>query len=335
MAPSNLSQRGNFSERHRAEAVMDPSAPCLCFIAAGKQLLSLKKNYLSEQLCSMPSLASPGSAACPTPGIAAPTASALPCRCIALLSLPFIPLPPFLFPSLCSRSPMADPGLLQEGDMGTSGSSALAVAFWAGFQFAGPHCPLRWGKAKEKPFPWPPLLFTQTCLSCAPSFLLGGEPSCFGWVWGNRNSLAGRGIIPLCRSSLRALVVEQKKKIKKKSSQQVAGGEIPVLPLERPVKQLPRRDGGCCGQSSPGPVLRHLRRSMHGVGALGTVGLLPFSCLAFFSAHLVASHAKAHGQQLPGLHRISEGGQGGWRVLSSTAIASSPKEPSGAFRDPQ
>ena len=96
--------------------------------------------------------------------------------------------------------------------MGTSGSSALAVALRAGSQFTGPHCPLRWGKMKEKPFPWPPLLFTRTCLSHAPSFLLGREPSCFGWVWGNRNSLAGQGTTSPCRSRFRALVVEEETK---------------------------------------------------------------------------------------------------------------------------
>lgn len=76
------------------------------------------------------------------------------------------------------------------------------------------------------------------------------------------------------------------------------------------------------------------RRSMHGVVGWGTVGLLPISCLAFFSGHLVAPHAKGRGPQLPGLHPVLEGGQRGWMVLSSTVISSSPKEPSRALSDP-
>lgn len=68
------------------------------------------------------------------------------------------------------------------------------------------------GQNQEKPFSWPPLLFTRTRLSHAPSFLLGREPSCFGWVWGNRNSMAAQSSVLLCRSSLRASVVEQETK---------------------------------------------------------------------------------------------------------------------------
>lgn len=66
-------------------------------------------------------------------------------------------------------------------------------------------------------------------------------------------------------------------KIKQKSTQQVAGGEILPLSSEGSVKQLPWGDEECHGRSSPGPVWSHPRRSVH-----GTVGLLPFSCLAFF-----------------------------------------------------
>lgn len=48
----------------------------------------------------------------------------------------------------------------------------------------------------------------------------------------------------------------------------------------------------------------------HGIMALGTVGPLPFPCLAFFTAHFMASPARGCGPQLPGLHLVWEGGWG-------------------------
>lgn len=46
----------------------------------------------------------------------------------------------------------------------------------------------------------------------------------------------------------------------------------------------------------------------HGVVVLGTVGPLPFPCLAFFTAHFMASPSKGCGPWLPGLHLVLEGG---------------------------
>lgn len=67
-----------------------------------------------------------------------------------------------------------------------------------------------------------------------------------------------------------------------KSTQHVTGGEILLLPLEGFVKQLPRGDEGCRGQSSPGPMQRHPRRSMHGAVALGDSGTSCLSLPGFF-----------------------------------------------------
>lgn len=61
---------------------------------------------------------------------------------------------------------------------------------------------------------------------------------------------------------------------------------------------------------------------IHGVVALGTMGHLPFSCLAFFTANFMASPAKGCGPWLPGLHLVLEGGQGAGRC-------SAAQEPSG------
>lgn len=125
----------------------------------------------------MPSLASTGAAAWPVPSTAAPTASAFPCLCIARLSLPFIPLPPFLFPSLCSHFPAAEPRLLWKRDTGTSRSSALA--FGAGSP-TGPQCPLRWGKTRRNLFPGLPSSSLGHVFPTPPPFCLAGSPLALG-----------------------------------------------------------------------------------------------------------------------------------------------------------
>lgn len=61
---------------------------------------------------------------------------------------------------------------------------------------------------------------------------------------------------------------------------------------------------------------------IHGVVALGTVGPLPFSYLAFFTARFMASPAEGCGPQLPGLYLVLEGGKGSGRC-------SAAQEPSG------
>lgn len=72
----------------------------------------------------------------------------------------------------------------------------------------------------------------------------------------------------------------------KKSTQQLAGGDIfPVL-SEQSVKYVPLGNEECHKQSFPGPILQNPGRFLHGAVALGVVGLFPFSCLAYFSSSL-------------------------------------------------
>lgn len=53
---------------------------------------------------------------------------------------------------------------------------------------------------------------------------------------------------------------------------------------------------------------------IHGVVALGTVGPLPLSYLAFFAAHFMASPAQGYGSWLP---LVLEGGQGAGRCSAA------------------
>lgn len=71
-----------------------------------------------------------------------------------------------------------------------------------------------------------------------------------------------------------------------------------------------------------GPCAAAPLELIHGLVTLGTVGPLPFSCLAFFTAHFMASPAEGCGPWLPGLHLVLEGGQGAGRC-------SAAQEPSG------
>lgn len=173
-ASKNISQSSAWQKQQQV------SAPLLCFIAAGKQLLSLKKRKFCLRAALLDAFTglprgcrlSRGGHSCSH-------------RLCLLLPLRHTPLPAFhLSPSLTFPFPLF---MLSSGRAQASVGGGIpeppALSPGSGFLCwllaTGPRCPLGWDKMKEKRFPRPPLLFARICLSCAPSFLLGGELSYF------------------------------------------------------------------------------------------------------------------------------------------------------------